>query len=80
MYKLRLSNDPSSQRKKVRARPGDTEASVASGSDKDHRHMRFRHLGWSELGTDTANEYRSREAFNHTDRVSHSRSLMGYLT
>ena len=32
-----------------------------------------------QLVTDTANEYRSREAFHHTDRVSHPRSLMGYL-
>ena len=79
-YKRRPSNDPSSQRKKARARPGDAEASGASGSEEDHRHMRFRQPGWSKLGTDTANEYRSREAFHHIDRVSHPRSLMGYLT
>ena len=79
-YKQRTSNDPSSQKKKASARPGDAEASGVSGSEENHRPMRFRQPGWSGPGTDTANEYRSREVFNHTDRVSHPRSRMGYLT
>ena len=71
IQKRKLDGGSSSRGKKSKSRPGDAEISEASGCEENYHASQSRQRRWSELGTYTAEEFRSREAFTHTAKVSY---------